>query len=239
MQLDGELIAQGRRAYPATTASAFVAQRSNRRFGRNTCAFNSRFRPFALWRVATGTAQRRCRSPFGREHVHAQAISVAISPPAGAPAAGARGQQVPAELVQSGHKSVDDDWDGDGGQDQRAQDRGERREPVAEGEVEDGQGWGKTASQIMAASWCLLGGPSRIAVGVVAGGDACVLAGQWVGCAWLKAWTARRTSSSTSSALIEMAAADPAPATVITWARGSTTFPAAQTPARWCVRRRR
>ena len=34
----------------------------------------------------------------------------------------------------------------------------------------------------------------------------------------------------TRSALIAIAAADPAPAAVITWARGSTTLPAAQTP---------
>ena len=41
---------------------------------------------------------------------------------------------------------------------------------------------------------------------------------------------ATRTSSSTRSAFSAMAAAEPAPAAVMTWARGSTTFPAAQTP---------
>ena len=42
--------------------------------------------------------------------------------------------------------------------------------------------------------------------------------------------TAMRTSSSTRSALSAMAAAEPAPAAVMTWARGSTMLPAAQTP---------
>src|SRR5437764_660086 len=45
-----------------------------------------------------------------------------------------------------------------------------------------------------------------------------------------RAASARRTSSWTRSALMAIAAADPAPAAVITCARGSTTFPAAQTP---------
>jgi hypothetical protein len=42
--------------------------------------------------------------------------------------------------------------------------------------------------------------------------------------------TARSVSSWTRSALIAIAAADPAPAEVITWARGSTTLSAAQPP---------
>jgi hypothetical protein len=41
---------------------------------------------------------------------------------------------------------------------------------------------------------------------------------------------ALRTSSSTRSAFRAIAAAEPAPAAVMTWARGSTIFPAAQTP---------
>lgn len=45
------------------------------------------------------------------------------------------------------------------------------------------------------------------------------------------AWQARSTSARTRSALMAMAAAEPAPAAVITWARGSATFPAAQTEA--------
>src|SRR4051794_18166690 len=42
--------------------------------------------------------------------------------------------------------------------------------------------------------------------------------------------TADSTSSSTRSALMAMAAADPAPAEVMTWARGSAALPATQTP---------
>ena len=47
---------------------------------------------------------------------------------------------------------------------------------------------------------------------------------------WLNWSTAVRTSSSTRSALIAIAAADPSPAAVITCARGSATLPATQTP---------
>ena len=42
--------------------------------------------------------------------------------------------------------------------------------------------------------------------------------------------TAIGTSSSTRSALMAMAAADPSPAAVMTWARGLATLPATQTP---------
>ena len=42
--------------------------------------------------------------------------------------------------------------------------------------------------------------------------------------------SASSTSSWTRSALMAIAAAEPAPAEVMTWARGSTTLPAAQTP---------
>ena len=45
-----------------------------------------------------------------------------------------------------------------------------------------------------------------------------------------------RTSSSTRSALRAIAAADPAPAAVMTWARGSTTFPRPRPRGRWCGR---
>ena len=37
------------------------------------------------------------------------------------------------------------------------------------------------------------------------------------------------------SLLIAIAAAEPSPAAVTTWARGLTAFPAAHTPARWCA----
>ena len=46
----------------------------------------------------------------------------------------------------------------------------------------------------------------------------------------MKSRVALRTSSSTRSALRAMAAADPSPAAVMTWARGLTRFPATQTP---------
>ncbi|XTR52201.1 hypothetical protein ACOM2C_01295 [Pseudarthrobacter sp. So.54] len=46
----------------------------------------------------------------------------------------------------------------------------------------------------------------------------------------MKAVMESRTSSSTRSALIAIAAADPSPAAVITWARGLATFPAIHTP---------
>src|SRR5215218_6752261 len=48
---------------------------------------------------------------------------------------------------------------------------------------------------------------------------------------WWWSCRARWTSSSTRSALIAMAAADPSPAAVMTWARGLAALPATQTPA--------
>src|SRR6478609_7070563 len=70
-----------------------------------------------------------------RKRIHTQAVSVAPSAPAGA-----RRQQATADSVQRWHQPVDDDRDRNGGQDQRAQDRGQRAEPAAECEIEHGQG---------------------------------------------------------------------------------------------------
>jgi hypothetical protein len=42
--------------------------------------------------------------------------------------------------------------------------------------------------------------------------------------------TVPATSSSTRSALMAMAATEPSPTAVMTWARGLTTLPAAHTP---------
>ena len=95
---------------------------------------------------------------------------------------------------------------------------------------------GKTQSQIMNASWCLLGGGElrwersqwwcsseflQCQVDVLRG-----LAGAWPPVPR----TARATSSATRSALRAIAAADPSPAAVITCARGLVTLPATQTP---------
>ena len=84
----------------------------------------------------------------------------------------------------------------------------------------------------------MLGRRRRRVVGGRRGGRSWVLLrGLGVACrgaasdgAWSKSWTALRTSSSTRSALMAMAAADPSPAAVMTWARGLATLPATQTP---------
>jgi hypothetical protein len=55
------------------------------------------------------------------------------------------------------------DGHGDGHEDKGPQDRGHWPEPVAEREVEAGEG-GKTANQIISASRCLVGGPAGFAV---------------------------------------------------------------------------
>ena len=97
---------------------------------------------------------------------------------------------------------------------------------------------GKTQSQIIRASWCLLGGGMRLAVsvsdvGAVVGAFSMVSFPFVMGRVLISAREARiaiRTSSSTRSALMAMAAADPSPAAVITCARGLATLPAAQTP---------
>ena len=66
--------------------------------------------------------------------------------------------------------------------------------------------------------------PGRVLSGV---GHVCVLSVRSA----VAADVARRSTSSwTRSALIAIAAAEPSPAAVITWARGSATLPAAQTP---------
>src|SRR4051812_32025283 len=71
---------------------------------------------------------------------------------------------------------------------------------------------GNTASQIIRASWCLDGGGTGTDMGTFLQLDARG--------ADRKTRTASATSSSTRSALIAMAAAEPSPAAVITWARG-------------------
>ena len=106
---------------------------------------------------------------------------------------------------------------------------------------------GKTAIQIISASWCLVGGCDEGCGGRLGRwtwrsgswvsrwcvGHGQVL-GRWSGWSWPAragtSATAVATSSSTRSLLMAMAAAEPSPAAVMTWARGLTAFPAAQTP---------
>jgi hypothetical protein len=62
-----------------------------------------------------------------------------------------------ADAVQPGDEAVDDDRDGDGREDEGPQDRAEVCQPVPERQIETVR-VGKTATQIMRASSCLLGG---------------------------------------------------------------------------------
>src|SRR5665647_2186571 len=102
---------------------------------------------------------------------------------------------------------------------------------------------GKTASQIMSASWCLFGGGTgedcgagRLLDMVVlldVGGTGLGSFGSGTDQVLKPLWRSRTAclmSSSTRSAFRAMAAADPWPAAVMTWARGSAAFPATQTP---------
>ena len=115
----------------------------------------------------------------------------------------------------------------------------QRAEPVAEGQVEDGEGRedGQPDHQGQLVFGRRSGAAGRRIRGRVVvwrGGHADSFEWACVVGAGVKPWsrsrTALRTSSSTRSALRAMAAAEPAPAAVMTWARGSTMLPAAQTP---------
>jgi hypothetical protein len=60
--------------------------------------------------------------------------------------------------VQVGHQAVDDDGHGDGRKHERARDRVHVPNQSPRDQVEK-VSVGKTASQIITASWCLVGGP--------------------------------------------------------------------------------
>ena len=110
----------------------------------------------------------------------------------------------------------------DGGEDEGLADDRQVRERAAERRLRTVR-VGKTASQIIRASWCLVGGGTARRHGV--------LRRSWDMVTGRVEVEGRvRTSSSTRSALMAMAAADPSPAAVMTWARGLATLPATQTP---------
>ncbi len=106
---------------------------------------------------------------------------------------------------------------------------GQVGEAVAEGEVEDGEG--REHRDPDHERELVLGG-RRVRCDMVL-----LLRSGWVWTGIRPAGrpgsraTARRTSSSTRSLLMAMAAAEPSPAAVMTWARGLTALPATQTPA--------
>lgn len=59
----------------------------------------------------------------------------------------------------------DSSQDGDRGEDEGPQDGDEVGQPRTDGQVQHGE-VGKTAIQIISASWCLLGGPTGAMVGL-------------------------------------------------------------------------
>ena len=139
------------------------------------------------------------------------------------------GHEAGADSVQVRHEPVDDDRDRDGGEDEGAQHRRQGRQPVAQREVDDGErredGQPDHQRQLVLGRW-------RHGRGAVCRCRArsCCSGAMGRGAAASKSRTALRTSSSTRSALMAMAAADPSPAAVMTWARGLATLPATQTP---------
>src|SRR6478735_2146690 len=121
------------------------------------------------------------------------------------------------------HETVNHDGHGDRREDEGARHGRHRSKPVAESDVDDGERRedAKPDHQrelMLARRWdagtvvvrCSHATPSFRLVG--------------------RACRAVRMSSWTRSALIEIAAADPSPAAVMTCARGFAAFPAAQTP---------
>ena len=141
-------------------------------------------------------------------------------------------EQPRASLVQPGHQPVDDDRHGDGGQHEgRSTSVGSSlsQSPSRQVEHRAASGRRRSRSSARAGAWWAAGQPGHGRGGAVVIGMYPSL--QVVDSPGYPAGADRaRTSSSTRSALIAMAAAEPSPAAVITWARGLATLPATQTP---------
>src|SRR3954451_20908159 len=130
--------------------------------------------------------------------------------------------------MQVRHQSVDHDRHGDRREHKRANHRRHRSKPVAEREVDECE-CGEDAEPDHQCELVLARRRDPRIVATSAGHlDSLPISD---GRTAASPFETVRTSSSTRSALMEIAAADPSPAAVITCARGLATFPAAQTPA--------